>query len=73
MNCLSTDPLTLPLLGLDVAKNSVQAELRVTCNTLRFGFANNPKGFAQLARILSAHKAPKVWAGLEASGAYSHA
>ena len=56
MNWLSTDPLTLPVLGLDVAKNSVQAGLRITGNTERFGFANNPKGLAQLARILIVHQ-----------------
>ena len=75
-NCLSTDQLTaaVPVLGLDVAKASVQAELRTARgNNVRFGFANNAKGFAQLARILKEHNVPKVWAGLEATGPYSHA
>jgi len=71
--CLSTDQGKLPVLGLDVAKNSVQAELRIAGKNVRFGFANNPKGFAQLARILDRHNAPKIWAGLEATGPYSHA
>lgn len=71
--CLSTDQGKLPVLGLDVAKNSIQAELRIAGKNVRFGFANNPKGFAQLARILDQHNAPKVWAGLEATGPYSHA
>ena len=57
--CLSTDQGKLPVLGLDVAKNSVQAELRIAGKNVRFGFANNPKGFAQLARILNQHNAPK--------------
>ena len=70
--CLSTD--SLPVLGLDVAKKSVQAELRrAGGKTVRFGFENNAKGFAQLARVLKEHNVPKVWAGLEATGSYSHA
>ena len=74
-NCLSTDQVAaaVPVLGLDVAKASVQAELRSSSNKVRFGFANNAKGFAQLARILKEHNVPKVWAGLEATGPYSHA
>src|SRR5437879_162010 len=66
--CSSTDRVTVavPVLGLDVAKKSVQAELRNSSNKVRFGFANNAKGFAQLARILKEHDVPKVWAGLEA-------
>jgi transposase len=73
--CLSADRIAeaLPVLGLDVAKQSVQAELRIKDKPLRFGFANNVKGFAQLERILKGHNAQKVWAGLEATGPYSHA
>src|SRR5215510_6650069 len=71
--CSSTDQVTLPVLGLDVAKNSVQAELRIASKNVRFGFANNPRGFAQLARILNQHNAPKVWAALEATGPYTQA
>jgi transposase len=52
--CISTDELLLPVLGLDIAKASVQAELRIKGRKVRFGFANNAKGFAQLARILRA-------------------
>jgi transposase len=70
---LFPEPLVLPVLGLDVAKASVQAELRTKERKVRFGFANNVKGFAQLARILHQHNAAKVWAGLEATGVYSHA
>ena len=58
--CLSTDQVILPVLGLDVAKKSVQAELRIAGKNVRFGFANNPKGFAQLSRILNQHNAPKI-------------
>jgi transposase len=75
MNSSSTDQLAaaLPVLGLDVAKATVQAELRINGNKIRFGFANNAKGFAQLARILKERNLTKVWAGLEATGPYSHA
>jgi transposase len=75
MNSSSTDQLAaaLPVLGLDVAKATVQAELRTNGNKMRFGFANNARGFAQLARILKERNLTKVWAGLEATGSYSHA
>jgi transposase len=70
MNSSSTDQLAaaLPVLGLDVAKATVQAELQTNGNKMRFVFSNNAKGFAQLARILKECKVAKVWAGLEASG-----
>ena len=42
-------------------------------NKVRFGFDNNAKGFAQLARVLQEQSAPKIWAGLEATGSYSQA
>src|SRR5437667_7987498 len=73
MNSTDHVAVPLPVLGLDVAKASVQAELRSSGNKVRFGFANNAKGFAQLARILKEANVPKVWAGLEATGPYSHA
>ena len=73
MNSTDHVAVPLPVLGLDVAKASVQAELRTTGKRVRFGFANNAKGFAQLARILKEANVPKVWAGLEATGPYSHA
>jgi len=71
--CLFTDHVALPVLGLDMAKKSVQAELRKNGNKVRFGFDNNAKGFAQLARVLQEQSAPKIWAGLEATGSYSQA
>jgi phage/plasmid primase-like uncharacterized protein len=48
--CLSIhhEAAALPVLGLEVAKASVQAELRICGNKVRFGFDNNAKGFAQL-------------------------
>jgi transposase len=64
----------LPVLGLDVAKASVQAELRTKQRKVPFGFANNAKGFAQLARVLEQQGAPKIWAAWEATaGPYSQA
>jgi transposase len=71
--CISAEQLLLPVLGLDVAKASVQAELRTKERKVRFGFANNAKGFVQLARVLEQQGAPKIWAGLEATGPYSQA
>ena len=73
--CLSTEKViaALPVLGLDVAKKSVQAELRTTGHKVRLDFANTAEGFAQLGRTLKEHNAQKVWAGLEATGPYSHA
>ena len=61
--CLSTDhvAIMLPVLGLDIAKASVQAELRRNGNKVRFGFENNATGFAQLARVLKERNVPKVW------------
>jgi transposase len=71
--CISAEQLLLPVLGLDVAKASVQAELRTKERKVRFGFANNAKGFAQLASVLEQQGASKIWAGLEATGPYSQA
>jgi transposase len=71
--CISAEQFVLPVLGLDVAKASVQAELRTKERKVRFDFANNAKGFVQLARVLNQQGAPKIWAGLEATGAYSQA
>ena len=62
------------LLGLDVAKASVQGELRLPSGRkVGLHFANNPGGFAQLARLLEQHQAGTVCAGLEATGPYSRA
>src|ERR1043166_5360798 len=70
---LSSEQFALPVLGLDVAKASVQAELRTQERKVRFGFANNAKGLAELARALVQQGAPRIWAGLEATGPYSQA
>jgi transposase len=73
--CLTThhNAAALPVLGLDVAKKSVQAELRISGKKVRFAFANSTEGFAQLSRIFKEHSVLKAWAGLEATGPYSHA
>jgi hypothetical protein len=63
-SCINEVAAKLPVLGLDVAKKSVQAELRTSAHKMRFCFANSTKGFAQLAHILKQHNVPKVWAGL---------
>lgn len=62
----------LPILGLDVAKVTIQAELRPggAQNKVRFRFPNNAQGFTHLARILAEHHCPGVRAGLEATGPY---
>jgi transposase len=62
------------ILGLDVAKDSVQAELRLLGGgKRRFSFANKATGFKQLARILAQYPGAMVHAGLEATGRYSEA
>jgi transposase len=60
------------LLGLDVAKATVDAQLRMSsAGRRRFSFANNTTGFKQLARILARYPGLMVHAGLEATGPYS--
>jgi transposase len=73
--CLTADrlPAGFAVLGLDVAKKSVQAELRINGQKVCFGFENNTRGFAQLSGVLQSHNATAVWAGLESTGAYSQA
>ena len=41
----------------------MQAELRINGNKMRFGFANDARGFTQLAGILKECNLTKVWAG----------
>lgn len=65
---------SLAILGLDVAKASVQAELQSASGSkVRFAFANNPTGFKKLARVLEQHPRAMLHAGLEATGPYSQA
>jgi transposase len=75
MNCLSCSEKMKrgAVLGLDVAKASVQAELRLPWSNgkVRFAFANEPSGFTKLEQVLAQHHCAKVHAGLEATGPYS--
>jgi transposase len=60
------------ILGLDVAKDKVQAELQLLSGSkLCFAFANNDGGFKKLERFLEQHSVLRVHAGLEATGPYS--
>jgi transposase len=62
------------ILGLDVAKLTVQAELQLPCGRKeRFAFANTAAGFKKLARMLAQEGCTTVHAGLEATGPYSQA
>jgi transposase len=62
------------ILGLDVAKDSVQAELWLLGGgKRRFRFANKATGFKQLAPILAHYPDVTVHAGLEATGRYREA
>lgn len=76
-SCSSTSSAWLPgaaILGLDVAKASVQGELRLPSGRkVGLHFENHPGGFAQLARLLGQHQAGTVCAGLEATGPYGQA
>jgi transposase len=65
---------SLAILGLDVAKASVQAQLQSDSGSkVRFAFANNPTGFKKLARVLEQHPQAMLHAALEATGPYSQA
>ena len=60
------------ILGLDLAKDSVQAQLQLaSAGKVCFAFANNPSGFKKLGHILEQHCVALVHAGVEATGAYS--
>jgi transposase len=63
------------VLGLDVAKATVQGELRPHQGSakVRFEFCNNPRGFSKLGAVLARQACSKVHVGLEATGPYSQA
>ena len=76
MNPVSELFASLCVLGLDVAKASVQAELRPNRSRghkICFRFANTAEGFAKLGLLLREHRCNAVHAGLEATGPYSQA
>lgn len=66
--------LELPVLGLDMAKRSFQASLQKPAQrAVEKEFGNDAEGFAALEKWLLEHGAPRTYAGLEATGSYSHA
>lgn len=66
--------MTLPALGLDVAKLKFNACLIREGGKLRHRiFPNNPEGFAQLSDWLKQQQIKQVHACLEATGAYGDA
>ena len=66
--------MTLPALGIDVAKLKFDACLSRPDSKLRHkSFPNSPAGFAQLAAWLVKHGIPQAHACLEATGTYSEA
>jgi transposase len=66
--------MTLPVLGIDVAKLKFNVCLRREDGKLRHRvFANNDSGFTQLSEWLKKNHLPQVHACLEATGTYSEA
>lgn len=66
--------MTIPPLGLDVAKLKFNACLRRDGGKLRHKvFANTPAGFAQLSEWLGGHGVARAHACLEATGTYGDA
>lgn len=62
--------MSLPALGIDIAKDTYQVTLLVDDQTYRGEFHNRPKEFPRLSRWLTKHGAPRVHACLEATGRY---
>ena len=63
-----------PCLGLDVAKNKVDAAILMDNGKFKNkGFANTAKGFAELSSWLAQHGATQAPACIEATGAYHEA
>jgi len=61
------------ILGIDIAKDTFQVELRREGQHGAAEFTNNPKGFQQLSRWLTKRKVKQVHACLEATGRYGDA
>ncbi len=72
---LSRETARLPVLGIDVAKATFRACLLPSgaARSLEADFHNTPEGFAALDLWLAANAAPRVRAGLEATGYYGNA
>lgn len=63
----------LPVLGMDIAKESYQVTLRIGQRTARHEFANDPAAFQRLDAWLRKQGTPQVHACLEATGRYGEA
>ncbi len=63
----------LPVLGIDIAKDTYQVTLHYGPRTARHEFANDPTEFKRLETWLRQHSAPQVHACLEATGRYGEA
>ncbi len=62
--------MTQAILGLDLAKEKMDAFLLQAEHAFHRTFANTPHGFAQLQQWLTKHRAAAVHACLEATGTY---
>src|SRR2546422_347551 len=62
---------TLPPLGIDMAKLSFEAHLRLPAGTTSHGFPNTPEGFEQLEQWLERQGVQRVHACMEATGTSS--
>lgn len=62
--------MTIPVLGIDIAKTKFDAVLLVGTRSLHKEFANTVAGFAKLTDWLAKYEAAQVHAGLEATGTY---
>ena len=63
----------LPILGIDISKDSFHVELSSNHKLRHRRFTNRKEGFAELCAWLTKHKATAVQACLEATGPYSEA
>ena len=70
---METPPPALPVLGIDVAKQTFQVVLLRGEKQKHKQFLNSPAGFTALHDWLAQHGVAQVWACLEATGAYSDA
>lgn len=62
--------MSTAVLGIDVAKKSCEASLRMQGKRYHRSFGNQPEGFAELSNWLGKHKATQVQACMEATGRY---
>lgn len=65
--------MTLPTLGLDIAKAKFDAALLHNDQLKQRAFSNDPKGFRQLAHWLTKAQVTQVHACMEATGTYGEA